>query len=94
MTAMRRHGEHLEDIPNKFAPVALEFLVIAVTSDMQRNLFCDYERRPPPLVAGWRLPSNFRRPLIVDSREASFNDGRMELFALPPAHRRRNSTED
>jgi hypothetical protein len=94
MAATPRYLQYFIDIPRKSASVARKFFMISVPSDMQRNLFCDYERRPPPFVAGWRLPSCFRRPLTVDSREASFNDGRMELFALAPAHRRRNSTED
>jgi hypothetical protein len=67
--------------------------MIAITSDMQRNLFSNDHCRPPPLVDGRHLPWDFWYLLIPEGREARLNDSRVHLLIRAPLNRRRNSTE-
>jgi hypothetical protein len=66
--------------------------MVAITSDMWRNLFSNGHCRPPPLVGGRLLPRDFWSPLIPEGREARLNDSRVHLLIRAPLSRRRNST--
>jgi hypothetical protein len=82
MTATVLPVKRLENIPRKLATVASELIIVAVTSNMQRNPFSNCKRRSPPLLLGWRFPYYLRCLVIGATRQARLNDSWMSCRNL------------